>query len=59
MKGQHVARCASEKNPAWPIWYVERNGLNVMTTGRIYGGKLDLRDRCETEASRLNAGASQ
>ncbi len=58
-RDQHRARCASDKNPDWPLWYVEFHGLNVLKTGRMYGGKLDTREFCEAEAERLNLETGQ
>lgn len=53
-RDQYRARCASDKNPDWPLWYVELNGLNVLKTGRVLLGLLDNREFCEAEAERLN-----
>ena len=47
------ARCASDRNPNWPLWFVERNGLNVGWKDQ-YGPKLNTREACEAEAKRLN-----
>ena len=58
-RDQYCARCASDKTLDWPLWYVELNGLNVLKTGAVYGGKFDRREFCEAEAERLNREAKQ
>jgi len=55
MSTNHIARSASDRDPTWEVWFVERSGLNVMTTGPWYGGKFGPREFCEAEADRLNA----
>lgn len=45
-------RCASERNPDYPLWFVERNGPNVAWCE--FGPKFVSRAECEAEAKRLN-----
>lgn len=51
---EYRARCASSRNPDWPFWYVEKDGLSVGWRDK-FGPKLASKEECIREAERLNA----
>jgi len=54
-RAMYRARSANDNDPDWPLWFVELRGLNVLATGRAYGGKFYTKAFCEALAESLNS----